>query len=91
MGREHAGRPLFELLDRIREVHVLGRTVGDLEDLLVLGDLGQGSLEPIGVSGELDRRGIREVLALAVTASWTKRAAIGATIERMIATTKKTA
>ena len=45
---------------------MLGRTVGDLEDLLVLGDLGQGSLEPIGVSGELDRRRIGEVLALAV-------------------------
>ena len=65
VGREQAARALLELLDRVREVQVLGRPVGDLEDLLVAGDLGQRPLEPVRVARQLDRRRVGEVLALA--------------------------
>ena len=56
---------LLELLDRVGEVQVLGRAVGDLEDLLVDRDLGQRLLEAHGVARQLDGRGVGEVLALA--------------------------
>ena len=63
---EEAARALLELLDRVREVHVLGRPVGDLEDLLVRRDLRERPLDAVRVPGELDRRRVGEVLALAV-------------------------
>ena len=65
MGVHQARRARLELLDRVREVHVLRAAVGDLEDLLVGADLGQRPLEAVGVAGQLDGRRIGEVLALA--------------------------
>ena len=69
MGRE-PGALIFlggltELHDRVREVEMLGRPVGHLEDLRVAGDLGQGALEADRVAGQLDRRRVGQVLALA--------------------------
>src|SRR6266550_5038437 len=66
MRREEAARSLLELLDRVREVHVLRRAVGDFEDLLVLRDLRERSLETVGIPRQLDRRRVGQVLALAV-------------------------
>ena len=43
-----------------------GGTVGDLEDLRVGRDLGEGTFEAVRVAGEADGRGVREVFALAV-------------------------
>ena len=44
---------------------MLRRAVGDLEDLLVAGDLRERLLEAVRVAGQLDRRRVGEVLALA--------------------------
>ena len=87
VGREQPRRALLELLDRVREVQVLGRPVGDLEHLLVGGDLRQRPLEAVRVAGQLDRRRVGEVLALAADRQLDEPGAIGARIGSTIATT----
>ena len=55
MGRHQARRALLELLDRVREVHVLRAAVGDLEHLRIARDLGQRPLEAVRDCGSAPR------------------------------------
>ena len=81
MGRDQARRARLELLDRVREVHVLGRPVGDLEDLRVARRSwraparGRSGLR-VSSTDDASARYSRWRL----TASWTNRAMIGARI-----------
>jgi len=64
VGAEEALRSFFRALDGVGDVEVLGRPVGDLEDLGVLRNDLEGLGEALGITGELDRRSIGEVLSL---------------------------
>jgi hypothetical protein len=63
--REEPGPSVLELLDRVREVEVLGRPVRHLEDFLVGRDDRERPLEAVRVAGQLHGRRVGEVLALA--------------------------
>ena len=64
MGREQ-GRSTAQLLEGIDDVEVLGGAVDRVERLVVRSQLGQGALQAMRVAGQLHRRRVRKVLALA--------------------------
>jgi hypothetical protein len=66
VGAEEAIGAVVELLHRIDHVEVLGRPIGDLERLLVGGQLGQGTLQPVGIARQLHAGGVGQVLALPI-------------------------
>src|SRR5579871_4321628 len=61
---KRAGAPLPRL-DRIHNVEVRGPSVRGLEDMRVGVDTAQRIRQTVRIPGELDRRGVRQVLTLA--------------------------
>src|SRR5688572_32960573 len=53
MGGEEIGSPCLEALNRVADVHVLRRAVGDFQYFLIVADLFESACKSLGKSREL--------------------------------------